>query len=106
MGKRDNRRWPRQKTCEPVSFKCCEALGTESAWHVGEMLDVSVNGMKIVAESLGAIPLASSFEILYFPQEGNPLAGVGGPDPEPLWFKGRLVWQDREKGWIGLSIES
>jgi hypothetical protein len=100
----EKRKWPRQETNLPVSLKCHDLLGRERSWHVGEILDVSVNGMKIVSETLGAVPASSRFELLCFPKD--PFPGCDMVSQEPVWLKGTMAWQDTASGRIGLRLES
>ena len=86
----------------PISFKCMDIHGKALVWHMGEAIDISVDGMQIISNSLGRIALASKLEILCFPKKGKPSFYI--QDPEPVRIKGRVKWQDLENKTLGIEL--
>ena len=104
MDLNEKRRWIRQAGRLPVSMKCHDQIGHSRSWHVGEIIDVSVKGMKILSETLGEIPTGSRFELLCFPRDNFPPYEID--DPEPVWLEGEVVWQDTRACMVGLRLIS
>lgn len=99
MGKRKD---SRQKARILVSFKCWDMQDKSLVWHMGEAIDISVDGMQIISNSLGPLALSSKLEILCFPKKENQSFSI--QDPEPVRIKGRVKWQDLENKIIGIEL--
>ncbi len=75
------------------------------AWHVGETLDISVDGMRIASSAIKEIPPEAAVEILCFPP------GVTGlyskiHDPDPVSITGVVMWRDIKSGTAGIRLNS
>jgi PilZ domain len=98
----ERRQWPRRPLNIQVCLKCWDFSDGRQRWHVGETIDVSVEGMRVKVPSIGWIQETSVIEVLYFlPNENNDFSD---PDADPLWMSGRLVWQDGYKHTLGLEL--
>ena len=69
---------------------------------MGEAIDISVDGMQIISNSLGPLPLSSRLEILCFPKKDKQSFYI--QDPEPVRIKGRVRWQDLENKTLGIEL--
>lgn len=102
MDQDERRQWPRRPLKIQVCLKCWDFSNRRQLWHVGETIDVSVEGMRVKAPSIDWIPASSVVEVLYFlPNENNDFSDS---DAEPLWMSGRLVWQDGSEKTFGLEL--
>ena len=100
----EQRKWPRHKVKIPVSFKCRGIQNLSLSWHVGETMDISVDGMRVISSSLGRLPLSSELTLLCFPKKNSLASYI--QEPEPLWIKGHVIWQDSDNKVIGLHLVS
>lgn len=98
----ERRVWPRHQVRIPISLKCSHARTPNRAWHVGETLNISVEGMMLVSSVLKETHLSSMVEILCFPQNQDLYSQIR--DPEPVSMTGGVIWQDRVSGTAGIQL--
>lgn len=102
--KSEQRVWPRHRAEIPISLKCSHARIINREWHVGETRDISVDGMGVVSPVLKEIRLASTVEILCFPQNREWEMHIR--DPEPVSMTGVVIWQDMWAGAAGIRLNN
>jgi hypothetical protein len=98
----EKRKGLRQQTRIPVSFKCFDIQGKNHAWHMGVAIEISVDDMQIISNSLGQLAVSSKLEILCFPKKDKQSFYI--QDPEPIRIKGRVKWQDLENKILGVEL--
>ncbi len=98
----EKRKGTRQEARVPVSFKCRDIQDQNLVWHMGEAIDISVDGMQIISNSLGPLAVSSLLEILCFPKKDKQSFYI--QDPAPVQMTGRVKWQDLENKIIGIEL--
>lgn len=87
-----------------MSVKCEEAYSHEESWHLGIIKNISAGGLVVEAHSLKTIKIASTVQLIYFPQkEMHTLPLI---EPEPVKKTGRLIWQSPNKITIGIELDT
>ncbi len=100
----ERRVWPRHQANMPISLKCSHARAFSRAWHVGEAMNISVDGMMAASSVLKEIRLSSLVEILCFPQNRELYSQIR--DPEPVSMTGVVIWQDMWSGMAGIRLNN
>ena len=103
-GTGEKRTWPRHDTAIPVSIRCCKETNNKAAWHIGEAVNISVDGLAIRMDPLPDAMVSSLVKLFCLPKLNALPPGI--LDPEPVWITGEVIWMDKTENILGLKVIS
>lgn len=98
----EHRSWVRKSVKHPVSFKYLYDKGPGMNWYFGDIIDISVHGLRVAPHAYEARPQATGVMLLCLPEKTG--LNLFDQKADPLRITTKIIWQDRDKGVFGLGI--